>query len=356
VIWRLALLALATAAALAPIPADSVERFYSEGIYPRLQPLLTATSNLAPLAFFDVLCIVVLGTWLSLFLRDALRYGRRRWPRIAGRLVLRTLVLMAGIYVAFLAVWGLNYRRVPLMEKVEFDPTAVSPESALRLALTTVEQMNALFRPPDYAGSGNFEPVDPSLAEAFRKAHQALGNHGAPVLARPKRSLLDPYFRAAGVEGMTAPFFLETLVASDLLPMERPFVEAHEWAHLSGIADEGEANFVGWLACLRGSERARYSGWLFLYGEAVGALPDRDRADLVRRLQPGPRADLQAMAERRRRNIKPMVFSAGWRVYDRYLKANRIEAGTASYGQVLRLVLGTHFSEEWTPALRTERR
>jgi hypothetical protein len=28
-------------------------------------------------------------------------------------------------------------------------------------------------------------------------------------------------------------------------------------------------------------------------------------------------------------------------MYDRYLKANRVEAGTASYGHVLRLVLGT---------------
>jgi hypothetical protein len=43
---------------------------------------------------------------------------------------------------------------------------------------------------------------------------------------------------------MTDPFFLETLVASDVLPFERPFLVAHEWSHLAGIADEGEANFV----------------------------------------------------------------------------------------------------------------
>jgi hypothetical protein len=30
-----------------------------------------------------------------------------------------------------------------------------------------------------------------------------------------------------------------------------------------------------------------------------------------------------------------------WRVYDRYLKANRIEEGAASYAQVVRLLLGT---------------
>jgi len=51
---------------------------------------------------------------------------------------------------------------------------------------------------------------------------------------------------------MTDPYFLETLIASDLLPFERSFVAAHEWSHLAGIADEGEANLAGWLTCLRG--------------------------------------------------------------------------------------------------------
>ena len=43
---------------------------------------------------------------------------------------------------------------------------------------------------------------------------------------------------------MTDPFLLETLIAPDLLEVERPFVIAHEWAHLAGYADESEANFV----------------------------------------------------------------------------------------------------------------
>ena len=39
--------------------------------------------------------------------------------------------------------------------------------------------------------------------------------------------------------------------------------------------------------------------------------------------------------------MSPGVSRAGWRVYDSYLKANRVEAGTASYDEVVRLVLGT---------------
>jgi len=140
---------------------------------------------------------------------------------------------------------------------------------------------------------------------------------------------------------MTDPFFLETLMASDILPFERPHVVAHEWAHLAGITDEGEANFVGWLTCVRGTPSQQYSGWLFLYSEVLAWLP-RERAQPISALlSAGPRADLQAMRERSLRELSPRVSGAGWLVYDQYLKANRVEAGTASYAQVVQLVLGT---------------
>jgi hypothetical protein len=47
------------------------------------------------------------------------------------------------------------------------------------------------------------------------------------------------------------------------------------------------------------------------------------------------------ISERVRRELQPQLSAAGWRVYDSYLKANRVEAGTASYAYVIRLVLGS---------------
>ena len=196
------------------------------------------------------------------------------------------------------------------------------------------------------------EVIDPDLAEAFSRADRDLGSRIAAVSARPKVTLLDLYFRRAGVEGMTDPYFLETLVQRDLLPFERPFVVAHEWSHLAGFADESEANFVGWLTCLRGSVADQYSGWLFLYGELSRVVRPARPWAARRRARAGPRADLNAIADRYRRQVNPSVSAAGWRVYDRYLKANRIAAGAASYEQVVRLVLGVRFGPDWTPRLR----
>ena len=114
-----------------------------------------------------------------------------------------------------------------------------------------------------------------------------------------------------------------------------------EWSHLAGIADEGEANYAGWLTCLRGSPLHQYSAWLFLYGEVINGLPPRDAQPIAQALAEGPRADLLAIRERLRQQLDPTVSAVGWRVYDQYLKANRVDEGTDSYAEVTRLVLGT---------------
>jgi hypothetical protein len=51
-------------------------------------------------------------------------------------------------------------------------------------------------------------------------------------------------------------------------------------------------------------------------------------------------------------HINPQVSAAGWRVYDQYLKANKVEAGAASYAEVVRLILGTTFDDDWKPQLK----
>lgn len=337
----LGFLLIAGAAALVPIPPAFVERVYSTGAYPVLQRFLTAFSNKAPFPLIDLL--MALGVvWLAVLAVRVRRLFRPGAARRVERLLVGLVVPCAALYLAFLVLWGFNYRRLPLEAKLPFDAAAVTPDAARALADAAVSRLNALHAAAHAAG---WADVDGSLAVAFAAAAREAGVPGTTVPGRPRRSLLDWYFRSAAVAGMTDPFFLETLVASDLLPFERPFVIAHEWSHLAGFADEGEANFVGWLTCLRGSVPVQYSGWLSLYAEIIGGLPRRDRAAVTARLGAGPRDDLRALADRLTRNVNPTVSAAGWRVYDRYLKANRVEDGAASYARVVRLALGTQVGQ-----------
>jgi len=263
-------------------------------------------------------------------------------PR-ARRLIASLVLPPAVLYLAFVMLWGFNYRRLPLEDKLQFDGEAVTPAAARSLAAVVVSRVNALHAQAHAIG---WDDDERSMAAAFASAEREAGASGTTVPGRPRYSVLDWYFRSAAVAGMTDPFFLETLVASDLLPFERPFVIAHEWSHLAGFADEGEANFVGWLTCLRGPVPAQYSGWLSLYAQLVGGLPRRDRAEVEARLDAGPREDLRSLADRLARNVNPTVSTAGWRVYDQYLKANRVEDGAASYARVVRLALGTTLGQQ----------
>jgi hypothetical protein len=128
------------------------------------------------------------------------------------------------------------------------------------------------------------------------------------------------------------------------LEFERPFVVAHEWAHLAGYADESEASFVGWLTCLRGDAASRYSGWLFITPHLIGHLDPDSRPEIWESMDEGPLADLRAVSERVSA-VVPVVQQNANRVYDRYLRANRVEAGIGSYGLVVDLVLGSRLGQ-----------
>ena len=140
----MALVALAAAAAWMPTPPGLVERFYSLRAYAVWQRPMTALSNRVPFALFDVLLVVVIGAWLALAVRDLAGKRRTSALRAAARIAVRTVVWAAGLYVIFLLVWGLNYRRTPLVEKLPFDARAVTSDAARSLASTSVEQLNAL--------------------------------------------------------------------------------------------------------------------------------------------------------------------------------------------------------------------
>jgi Protein of unknown function (DUF3810) len=349
-VGRIVVVAAAAGVAVVRLPAAPVERLYSNGVYAFAQPLLTTVSNQTRYALLDGLILVVAAAWLVQAVRDVVR--SERFLRKIARILARTLVWSAALYLLFAAAWGLNYRRQSLVEKLAFHRDAVTADAARDMTEAAVDQANLLWEPAHSRLSGPGDAVEPELAAAFARAVESVGGSASIVVGRPKHSLLDWYFRRAAVSGMTDPIFLETLIATDVLAFERPFVTAHEWSHLAGIADEGEANFVGWLACVRGAAADRYSGWMFLYEELLPALDRSAQAAVAARLAPGPRADLRASRDRLLRNVNPRVAAAGWRVYDSYLKANRVTAGAASYADVVRLVLGVEFRDNWTPVRR----
>jgi hypothetical protein len=343
-----AVVACAAALAALPLPAATVERLYSRGLYPRLQPMVTVISSLVPFALLDVAVVLLAGVAVW----RLLAWRRAHVPRLALRLAVAAVVCASAIYLWFLLFWGLNYRRVPLEQQLAYDPSRITRQSGVEFARAAIVRTNALRSAAAPASSRPASPPsDESLVYALNEVLQQLGATKTTVVSAAKLSVLQLYFRKAAIDGMTDPFFLEVILNPDLLPSERPFTLAHEWAHLAGYADESEANFVAWLACIRASPPAQYSGWLSAYQHVASGLPPQDRRALAAGLSPAVVADLAAERARFARSSERVrVVARG--AYDTYLRANRIEEGIANYNAVVRLMLGTSFDADWKPQLR----
>lgn len=347
------LVALAALLAFAPMSPRVVERVYSATLYPPLQHLLTPLANRVPFALLDIWIVVAVIAVVGTLVRS-LRAARRGGRVVALLRWLGGLVVIASAgYVLFLALWGLNYRRVPMSARLALSPpparAAAGSEPAEALGLRAVAALNRLYAEAHRTGWSRREEQDAAFANAFRAAQRSLVDTPPATPGRLKPTLLGPWFRWTSIDGMVNPFGLDVLANPDLLPYERPFVAAHEWSHLAGFADESEANFLGFLACMRGPVPAQYSGWLFLYWQVSGEVGTAARQRMARALEAGPRHDLDAIVDRLRRAQVPALQGASWAVYDQYLKANRVDAGVRSYGLVLTLLLRARFDDQWRP-------
>jgi hypothetical protein len=345
------IIVLAAVAALAPVSPDTVERWFSTGLYPPIQRALTPVANRLPFAWLDLLVIGAIIALIVFIVRTV--KASRRAHRIAPALhALATLATAAAVvYLLFLIVWGFNYRRIAMTERLSVQPGPPTSDAVLALGVEAATQMNALH---DQAhATGWTAPVDDArLRAAFASVQRMLSDGPTATPGRLKGTMFGPYFRWTSVDGMINPFGLEVLHNPDLLEFEQPFIAAHEWAHLAGYADESEASFVGWLTCMQGDVPSRYSGWLFLYWQVSGEVDAGSRAKLGALIQAGPRADINAVVERLQRGQLPWLRATSWRVYDQYLKANRVEAGIRSYGAVVTLILRAQFGPGWTPVRR----
>nr|AQQ74772.1 hypothetical protein [uncultured bacterium] len=334
-----------------PVSASFIERWYSTGLFPRIQRLVTSISNAIPFAVFDVLTLGALAAVVFALVRAVKRARQARRLSIVLRTIGNLVWGAATVYLAFLLLWGFNYRRLPMTERLVMKPDAPTAEAVRALGDQAVRELNALHGAAHAAG--DTPPWrDESLLRAFERAQRLLTAAPPAVPGRLKSSIYGPYFRWTSVDGMVDPFALEVMVNPDLLAIEQPFVAAHEWAHLAGYADESEASFVGWLTCLQGDARAQYSGWMFLYWQLSGEVGTADRQALAAKLESGPRRDIEDIAERLRRGRWPLLQRSSWQVYNQYLKANRVDAGIRSYGLVVTLIVRAQFDDQWRPKIR----
>ena len=340
-IVQLIIIAIAALAAAFPPGAQTVERWYADWLYPIIQANVTSASNRVPIPLFDIALAGVVGALLIAWISWLRRARRERSLRPIGRALAGTLTTAAIVYLWFLAMWGLNYARPPLESVLPFDRSRITPAAVRALAEHAIVEANRTHAAGHAAGFASVWESPEALTRALHDVERELGRPRPTVFAHPKRSIISPYYRATAVSGQLAPFFLETLLNPDLTGPERPYVLAHEWAHLSGYGPEDDASFVGLLAALRAGPAGEYSAWLELAFTAIGQLQPVTQRLVLKNLAEGPRRDQQAIYDRVVGARIDVVDRVAMRAYDQMLKSQGVEEGVESYSRVLHLVIGT---------------
>lgn len=348
--WPLALLPAAGALQLAASASPPlVERLYSQGLYPFVSAMLAASLGRAPFSLAEALLWTGVGGaagWSFRRLRRLVRARGRRRPVLVAMLA-DAWAAAGALYLAFVILWGLNYRRLPYAALAGLDArpateaelTAVCErlisetnhardglsEDAAGVARLADGRAGALRRAP--AGYGVAPRLEPVLAGATAPAK--------PVMVSAVLSYL-------GISGIFSPFTGEANVNMTLPDPDVPFAASHELAHARGFAREDEANYVGYLACTRHPDADfRYSGLLAASVYAMNELARVDReghARLDARRAAAVRRDLAALVAWAERYRGP-AERASQAVNNAYLKTQGQKEGVRSYGRMVDLLI-----------------
>ncbi len=326
-------------------PPQFAEEWYARRLYPPLASALAALNRQVPFSLAEVLVVLLALVLLALL-------GWVLWPRPgrARRGLAALAALTAGIgwgLFAFSALWGVNYRRPPLAQRLGI-PVGGTPNDLARtarwLARETVRLAPSGPAEAPTALPYSLSELDARIEAAYARVEE-LGALPRRRLGPAKPVLASGLLCRLGLSGIYSPFTGEPNYNRLQPATDLPFAIAHEKAHQRGIAPEDEANFAAFLALHTSPDRyLRYSAALHAAGYVLGALAHADPqayARLLPLVAGRPVADWSRSQAFWQRHCGP-AQRVSQRVNDLYLRANRVPGGIQSYGAVTDLLVGYH--------------
>jgi len=314
-----------------------VDLYYSTGIYPFIAKLFSSLSNLIPFSLWDVFWVLTIVLLIGFLILAIFRKVKWRWYG------LRVLQFAALIYVFFYFVWGYNYFRPKIETRVNWKKQKPD-EAVFRSALDTIiSHTNSSYVS---ISSSDYPAIDQLVEKSYRKNSKELGINYPNGSRRPKTMIFSSFFAKSGVSGYFGPFFNEIHLNYFLLPMEYPFVLAHEKAHQFGITNEAEANLAAFVICMTSDDhRLQYSGYVNLL---VYFLSDasqlKDVKDYIREINKPVILDLRFQRRHWQGLRNTTLDNVQTAANNAYLKTNNIEEGVKNYNQVVSLVISYYYN------------
>ena len=347
---------------------------YTLYIYSTIGRILSSFSGIFPFAIGDIfialsIAWVILYPLYEIVLRKRLarRYAflapkgnsypktKTVWGRVAEYLL--------WIYVWFYMAWGLNYSQPNIYQRTGMKPAEVDKDKLREFAYRYADSLNSLSEErrvkseetafDDQRESQFNGMVDDGLKNRVRdavlKGYNEIGAKegiNAPFNQHPhaKTMLFTPLSSMSGVTGSMGPFFCEFTLNGDIRPHDYPAIYAHEFAHLLGIANEGEANFYSYIVCTASSDKAvKFSGYYHIFFHVLrnvfDILGEKEGEKFLKYIRPEiiqlAKSDRNYWLSKRCK----VLDAAQDFIFDLYLRGNHVAEGRKSYSGVVGLIL-----------------
>ena len=162
-------------------------------------------------------------------------------------------------------------------------------------------------------------------------------------------------YTSMGITGVTMGITGEAAVNPQIPAVSIPFTMCHEMAHRMSIANERDANFTGFLACMANEDlQYQYSGYFMAYRYCYNALlsnapgvASQVSGEINEQLRHDMESYDRLFATRQSKTATKVANTAN----DTYLKASGDESGVRSYGEVTDLLVNWHYQRVIEPTI-----
>lgn len=321
---------------------ETIENYYSNGFYRIVSKGFRWLFGGLSFSFGDVMYGVLIFILIKWFINNRKGF-LKNWKTNS----LKFLSVLSIFYFCFHLFWGMNYYRIPLIEKLQisqeysisdleaFTEKMIVKSNELQLRITSNDTV-AVINP--YSEEEIFKLAQNGYYK-LPKELKTFEYHTKSI----KKSLFSLPLSYMGFGGYLNPFTNEAQVNYLKPKFSTPFTTCHEMAHQTGIGSESECNFIGYLAAINNTDDyfqyAAYSITLLYCLRNLEAIEAGKSKFYLEKVNKGVLKNIEENEVFWNAYQTPINTFFNY-FYDNFLKANQQKDGVESYNKFIGLLIG----------------
>ena len=321
-----------------------VETYYSKKLYPFISEFFRTLFGWIPFSLGDIIYTLLILIAIRYFIKN-----RHTFKNHPFRFLRDLAMTFSVFYFTFNLVWGLNYYRTPVAEKLTIRDS-IQYQEIVDLSEKLIAKTNQI-QLKITGDSSQMVNVPYNRNEILKKTIQSYKeletefpflHYNHPSLKKSIYSTLSSYL---GIGGYLNPFTNEAQVNAKIPLFRFPVVSGHEVAHQVGYSKENETNFIGYLVTMKNDDiYFQYAAYAYALSHCLGALRRTNPVAfeaISANVNTGVKKNYQELRDFNQKYENPFepIFKS---VFNTFLKANQQKDGIKSYGKIVELVVGYH--------------